>query len=175
MKGLWSIVVQALHGVILVQARIVDRYARLGRWRLRAIFLIPSAIALGAVFALYLLAPINWRMPILPATLGLVFVAGLQYGVAWEIIGEVSNPLGAMPGAAIQKFLRFAIPKRAFDGVFAQTFADFEIEYFDALDGGRTWLARWRWLQLWITIGITVLLWMWAAVGKRLYELWKVS
>lgn len=77
------------------------------------------------------------------------------------------------PGSRAAWVLGFIFPRTTFRVLFAQTIADEQDEYLDAMAAGRNWHARWISIRVYITLGATMLAWFPAVVGKRLVAMWK--
>lgn len=78
------------------------------------------------------------------------------------------------PGRGLIAALRFLMPRKSFERLIGQAFADELDEYFEALDDRRKWHASWIHIRLYIVVGFTVLAWVLAAAGKRFSQLWKL-
>ena len=62
---------------------------------------------------------------------------------SYQSIRRFSPKIELPPGHRAKKVLSFLYTKKAFERVFADQFADMEIEYFEALKSGDARLARW--------------------------------
>ncbi|MCF6112017.1 hypothetical protein [Mesorhizobium muleiense] len=81
----------------------------------------------------------------------------------------------AAPASAILAVIRFLVPKRAFDRIFAQAIEDFREEYYHEVANGREWRARWLHVCLYLTLISTLFLWFGTSTAKKMFDLWKIT
>lgn len=93
----------------------------------------------------------------------------------WLNRARKSPVVATPPAAKALEFFQFVMPRKAFERVFAQAFADFRQEYFDDLAAGRNVRARCQHAWFYVTLASTTILWFVTSIGKKAYELWRYS
>lgn len=78
------------------------------------------------------------------------------------------------PGSSVRSVLEFIFSKKAFDGVFAQVIVDMREEHAEALAVGELRKARWIVVRGHLGIGLTVMSYLGATLGKRLAGIWQM-
>jgi hypothetical protein len=86
-----------------------------------------------------------------------------------------SRTVVSAPASKILNLIRFLVPKKAYERIFAQTVADFREEYFLDLAQGRVRRARWLHLCLYLTLIATTFLWLGTSTAKKVVALWKAG
>ena len=61
----------------------------------------------------------------------------------WDEIISEARSVSKPPGMLLRRIARFIYSKKVYEGVFAEVLAEAECEYFEALDEGASWRARW--------------------------------
>ncbi|RUW80447.1 hypothetical protein EOA28_04755 [Mesorhizobium sp. M2A.F.Ca.ET.067.02.1.1] len=79
------------------------------------------------------------------------------------------------PASRVLAVLRFVLPRKVFDRIFAQLVQDFRDEYIAELSAGRLWRARWMHVCFYLTLLLTILVWGGASVAKMAVKLWQMS
>ena len=79
------------------------------------------------------------------------------------------------PASNILALIKFLVPTKAFERIFAQAVEDFREEYYLELAGGGVWRARWLHVCLYVTLLSTAALWLGTSVAKKAVDLWKIS
>lgn len=77
------------------------------------------------------------------------------------------------PANGLVSLLKFIYTKKSFEHIFAQTIADMREEYYEALEANNKSLARWRHVQLHLSLSSTVIAWVGASTLKKLFAMWK--
>jgi hypothetical protein len=77
------------------------------------------------------------------------------------------------PATGLVTMLGAIYSQRTFDRVFGQIITDMRIEYFDALQAGQLGLARWRHIQLYLTLVMTTGALVGAKFGRLIEKVWK--
>ena len=70
--------------------------------------------------------------------------------------------------------LKKVLPTKVFERIVGQIIADMREECFDALRDGNFPRYRAASTHGHIAIGLALAFWLWGAVGRRLFEIWKV-
>ncbi|RWL81897.1 MAG: hypothetical protein EOR67_28610 [Mesorhizobium sp.] len=87
----------------------------------------------------------------------------------------IGHVIAHAPGGRVIPVLRFLFTKRAFDHIFAQVVVDGREEYWEALSQGNKWLARWRRVQLYLSLGIAIVSWIGVSALKNAIKMWKAG
>jgi len=82
---------------------------------------------------------------------------------------KVSGP----PGGRIGSLLRLLLPPKVFERIAAQTIADMREECFEALQRRDKPLYVAALIRGHVAIFIAIILWLWCAFGRQLFEIWK--
>lgn len=85
------------------------------------------------------------------------------------------RPIVSAPASKALALIKFLVPKKAFDRIFAQAIEDFREEYYLELAEGRVWRARWLHACLYLTLLSTTALWLGTSAAKKAVDLWKIS
>ncbi|PBC22144.1 MULTISPECIES: hypothetical protein [unclassified Mesorhizobium] len=114
---------------------------------------------------------------------GLGVVASFTFPIIWQAIIAAALRMAASkgsfiahaPGGRLIAVLRFLFTKRAFDNIFSQVVMDGREEYWEALTRGDRWLARWRRVQLYLSLAIAAGTWIGVSTLKRAIKMWKAG
>lgn len=85
-----------------------------------------------------------------------------------------NSRLANAPGDKLSKLVQFIYTKKTFERVFVPTIADGREEYFEALAAGENWKAKWRHLQIYLSVLSAVVVWFGTSVVKRFSVFWKM-
>ena len=77
------------------------------------------------------------------------------------------------PASRLILLLQMIFTKIIIEHIFAQTIADMREEYYEALEANNKPLARWRHVQLYLSLSSTVIAWVVASTLKKLFAMWK--
>lgn len=86
-----------------------------------------------------------------------------------------ASVIARAPGGLLVTLLQFLFTKRAFDHIFSQVVNDGREEYWEALSKGDKWLARWRRVQLYLSLGIAIASWISVSAIKNFIKMWKAG
>lgn len=86
---------------------------------------------------------------------------------------EIVPTVGRPPAHQLVSLLKFIFTKKCFEHIFAQTIVDMREEYDDAIEANNIPLARWRHIQLYLSLTSTVLTWIGASSLKKFFAMWK--
>ncbi|MBO6726509.1 MAG: hypothetical protein JJ911_12685 [Rhizobiaceae bacterium] len=79
------------------------------------------------------------------------------------------------PGSHLASALTFLMTKKDYERVFAQSLRDMREEYFEALQEGRLWLARWRHIQFYLSAIAMLGLLSGSKLVRLVQAAWKLS
>ncbi|WP_192178047.1 hypothetical protein [Mesorhizobium amorphae] len=79
------------------------------------------------------------------------------------------------PASGVLAVIRFLVPKKAYERIFAQAVEDFREEYYLELSERRVWRARWLHVCLYVTLLATAALWLGTSAAKKVFDLSKIS
>ena len=88
--------------------------------------------------------------------------------------GEVQPKIVSPPGSLARRILAFVFPKKTFELIFAQAIADMREEHATALADEDDYKAKWIVVRDHIGLGMTVVAFLAAGVGKKVAGIWKM-
>lgn len=89
------------------------------------------------------------------------------------IAGALYSPLSRAPGFGLHRVAEFIVPRRTFKVVLEPVLSDMQVEFFDALAGGRPLKARWVKWRGYGNFWITCFLQLPISVSRVLFALWR--
>ncbi|WP_254022309.1 hypothetical protein [Mesorhizobium escarrei] len=111
--------------------------------------------------------------------LGILFAPALLMNdaviFALRIASMKKRAIVSAPASKVLALIKFLVPKKAFDRIFAQAVEDFREEYYLELAEGRVWRARWLHVGLYLTLLSTTALWLGTSAAKKAVNLWKIT
>lgn len=129
-----------------------------------------------AVLALDDMKESNRHIRSLPIAVGMVALCGpailANEIIIWLIGG---SPIVSAPASKALALIKFLVPTKAFERIFAQAIEDFREEYYLELAEGRVRRARWLHFYLYLTLIATTALWVGTSTAKKVVALWKAT
>ncbi|WP_256754205.1 hypothetical protein [Mesorhizobium sp. Mes31] len=112
--------------------------------------------------------------------ISIIYPRVLLLQVDWILRRRVSKSRSGLiirraPGGWLVTMLQLLFTKRAFDHIFSQVVNDGREEYWEALSSGHKWLANWRQVQLYLSLGIAIVSWIGVSALKNAIKMWKAG